>query len=63
MAEETDLVASEVSIFPLFSVLVLTPQTGQSWKAGKDGGQMRRICKHRRERDTERVGGRTGQWC
>lgn len=41
LAEETDLVASKVPVFPLFSVLGLTPQTGQSWKAGKDGGQTK----------------------
>lgn len=42
LAEETDLVASKVHIIPAFYVLVLTPQTGQSWKAGKDGGQTKR---------------------
>lgn len=62
LAEETDLVASKVPIFPAFSVLVLTPNLGNPGRQGKMEDKRREICKHRRERDRGR-GGRTGQWC
>lgn len=60
LAEEADMVASKVSIFPAFSVLVFTPQTGQSWKAGKDGGYK---SKNMQKQKGARDGERTGQWC
>lgn len=34
--------ATKVPIFPAFSVLVFTPESGQSWKAGKHGEQRKR---------------------
>lgn len=60
LAEETDLVASEVSIFPAFSVSVLTPKLGNPGRQGKMEDTQREICKHRREMGG---GGETGQWC
>lgn len=54
LAEETDLVASKVPIFPAFSVLVFTPESGQSWKAGKHREQRKRdIQTQKRKRHGE----------
>ena len=40
---------------PTFSVLVFTPRTGQSWKAGKDGGRVQaNMWTQKRKRQRER---------
>lgn len=49
--------ASEVSIFPAFSVSVLTPKLGNPGRQGKMEDTQREICKHRRE-----MGGGGGDW-
>lgn len=55
LAEETDLVASEVPVFPTFSVCwSLPPRLGNPGRQRKMEDRQRGICKHRGERETER---------
>lgn len=62
LAEETDLVASEVPFFPTFSVSALTPPN-RAILEGRETWRREEKYANTEEKERRRERGKTGQWC